>query len=251
MRSFLIVPVALCVIVLAQPALAEEPAEIIEKAIKAHGGLEKLIKIRDGSLQTKSKGVAHTANVGDLELAIEGSSQGGKSKEVIEVEVMGQKVTQIIGYNGKELWMTLNGMDLTSMFGEKFRGDIPEQVYQGKVAGLTLFKDKKLKLSALGETKVNDKAAIGIRVSSEGHRDVSLYFDKEKGLLVKTEGRGFDPMGDKEITVEKIFKDYKEVGGYMRPTKVDVLHDGKKHVEIEILEVKFVDKFDDSIFDKP
>ena len=106
-------------------------------------------------------------------------------------------------------------------------------------------------MAPLGEVKVDGQPALGIRVSSKGHRDVNLYFDKAKGLLVKVETRDVDLLTGQEVTTEKIMSDYKEVGGLLRPSKVRVLRDGKKLMDLEMEEVKLVDKFDKEFFDKP
>jgi hypothetical protein len=116
-----------------------------------------------------------------------------------------------------------------------------------------VFADKKTgyKLSPLGEVKVHDKPAVGVRVASEGYRDVNLFFDKASGLLVKTEARTTDVQSGEEKTEEKLLSDYKETEGVQRPGKVVVLRDGKKLLTLQIDEIKAVDKFDKDFFTKP
>ena len=116
-----------------------------------------------------------------------------------------------------------------------------------------VFADKKTgyKLSPLGEVKVNDKPAVGVRVSSEGFQDVNLFFDKASGLLVKTETRTIDAQSGDEKTEEKLLSDYKETEGVQRPGKVVVLRDGKKLLTLQVEDVKVVDKFDKDFFTKP
>jgi hypothetical protein len=43
---------------------------------------------------------------------------------------------------------------------------------------------------------------VGVRVQSNGHRDIDLYFDKESGLLVKTESRILDK-AQQEVVLEQ------------------------------------------------
>jgi hypothetical protein len=63
-----------------------------------------------------------------------------------------------------------------------------EQAHAGWVATLAPLKDaKRFTLATLGEIKVEDKPALGVKVSRQGPRDVDLYFDKRSGLLVRTE----------------------------------------------------------------
>src|SRR5947208_1477821 len=83
-------------------------------------------------------------------------------------------------------------------------------------------------------TKVNGKPAVGVRVSHKGHRDINLYFDKDKGLLLKIERTVKDLMaGGKESQEEVSYSDYKEVEGVQQPTKLVIKRDGKDYVDGE------------------
>ena len=52
-----------------------------------------------------------------------------------------------------------------------------------------------------------------MRVSVKDKKDVSLYFDKETGLLAKMEYRGSDPGTGKEINEERIITEYEQEQG--------------------------------------
>jgi hypothetical protein len=251
MRKYLaLTAAACCLAVAAGRARAEDEAQaIVAKAVKAHGGLEKLAKLKKAAFQIKLKGTVHQA--GGIDITMQTSSQDGKFKHVIEGEVAGMKFMQTLGYDGKKFWMNINGMDFKLGDEKKILAEIKEQIHAEKVAGLLFFKEKGYELSPLGEVKVDGRPALGLRVSSRGHRDVNLYFDKVKGLLVKTEARAIDFMSDQEATEEKILRDYKETDGFLRPSKVSVLRDGKKYLDMEVEEVKVVDTFEDAVFAKP
>jgi outer membrane lipoprotein-sorting protein len=221
---------------------------ILEKAVKAHGGIDKLTKLHKSAVQVKSKGKVNQA--GGIDITLETSAQGGKSRQVIEGEVANTKFKQVVLFDGKKLRIFVNDKEF-KVDDKKMVAEVKEQAYAEKVVGLLFFKEKGFKMEPLGEAKVNGKAALGIRVSSEGHRDVNLFFDKEKGLLVKTENQTIDFMSGEEKSQEKIFNDYKEMDGHLQPTKVVVLQGGKELMTLEIEEVKIVDKFDDDTFTKP
>ena len=92
-----------------------------------------------------------------------------------------------------------------------------------KVVKLTpLVKDKGYELSLIGESKVEDKPAVGVLVKSKDHNDVSLFFDKETGLLAKLEHRTTDPTSGKEVTEERIIVSYGDKGekGVLLPKEV-------------------------------
>jgi hypothetical protein len=112
-------------------------------------------------------------------------------------------------------------------------------------------KDKQFKLATIGEIKVEKRTALGVKVSSKGHRDVDLYFDKETGLLVKTEHIAKDDMSGQEVTEESFPSDYKDVQGTKQPMKFVVKRSGKLFMDGEATEVKMYEKLDASLFEKP
>jgi hypothetical protein len=124
-------------------------------------------------------------------------------------------------------------------------------MYSEKAAGLAMLGDKDIELSIIGDDMVGDTAVVGVRVSSKGHKDVSLYFDKKTHLLKKSIGRMLDFESHAEVEQERIVDEYKEVDGMMRPARMTLNKDGKKFVEIELTEVRSVDKLDDDTFAKP
>ena len=113
-------------------------------------------------------------------------------------------------------------------------------------------KDKAYTLTPLGEVKVGDRPAVGVKVSSKGHRDVELYFDKDTNLLLKSQTRVKSREQEgKEMDQESLYADYKDVDGAKVPMKVTMNREGKVYVESESTDVKPVDKLDDSTFGKP
>jgi hypothetical protein len=254
MRKVLLLSAVVCVLGFANRASADDDANaILEKAVKAHGGKEKLAKLKDAAVQMKAKGTSSEA--GGIKLEMETFAQGGKFKQVIGAEVDNKKVATTVGFDGKTLWFEVGGKVLTAkdvgLDEKKLNKAVEDQLYQERVASLAFVGDKGYELAPLGEMKVDGKPAVGIRVTSKGHPDVNLYFDKDKGLLVKMEGRSVNFLNGQEATEEKVMSDYKEIEGIQRPTKIVGYQDGKKVLDVEITELKTVDKLDDSVFAKP
>jgi hypothetical protein len=147
--------------------------------------------------------------------------------------------------NGDKGWMNDADMNADQI------ADFKSQCYSFWIATLVPLKDKAFTLTSLGEVKVGDQPALGVKVSHAGHPDISLYFDKKTGLLVKDVRRTKTEEG-KEVDVESIGSAHKNMDGVMIATKVLVNRDGKKFVEGEILDYKASDKkLDDKIFAKP
>jgi hypothetical protein len=229
------------------PATAQDDAQkLIDKAIKAHGGLEKLSKVTAVLLKTKGTlelmgGVGFTQ-----EISIR---HPDRFKEVMHLEVGGQAVTITTAYDGAKGWVSVNG-ESKEVEG-KFLEELKEGAHLARVMRLVFLKDRSVELSPLGELKVNDRPAVGVKVVCKGHRDVDVFFDRETGLVAKLVRRGVDLMSDQEITEERIIMEYQEVEGQKTPKKAVVTRDGKKLLEAEVVEVKYPAAIDDSEFVKP
>src|SRR5262249_23048421 len=107
------------------------------------------------------------------------------------------------------------------------------------------------KLSTIGESKIEKRTALGVKVTRKDHRDIDLYFDKETGLLLKSETRVKDDGSGQEVAQESFYDDYKEVQGTKQAMKFTGKRDGKVFVEAEATEIELAEKLDASVFAKP
>jgi hypothetical protein len=234
---------------LAQTAKAaeDEAATIIEKAIKAH--FPKGMDTKNQGLRTKSKGTLHIMGV-DLDFTQEVAVQmPNKFKESMELTVMNQKVAVTSVYNGKEAWIRAGDQDVKVT--EEILAEFKEAAYSMNIMQGVFLKDKSVKFTLVGEIKVKDKPAIGVTVSRKGNKDINLFFDKETGLIAKVEMRRRDINTNEEVTEERIITEYQEVEGRKVAKKVEVLRDGKAFMEVEVMEMKILEKVDDSEFIQP
>jgi hypothetical protein len=244
MRKYL-TAVLVGVLALAAGARADDDTKgIITRAIKAHGGEEAKTKFKAG--QTRCKGKIEL--LGGLDFTQESSFMlPDKFKESIDMEVMGKKVHVVTVYDGKELKIEANGEKVP--VDDKIKDVVNDTLYVMKVSQLVpLLKGKDYELSALGEVKVEGKPAVGVLVKHKGQKDVSLFFNKETGLLAKVEHRTVDPMSGNEITEERIVTEYTKSDGVPTPKKVLINRDGNKFMDLEVLETKQLEKLDDSEF---
>ena len=219
---------------------------LVDKAVKAHGGADALAKVP--AVTVKFKGTAHAMGQA-FPFTGEVASQGAdRSKIDIEIEVMGQKFRFVSVVNGDKGWIKMG--DATNEMDKEQLAEAQEQARAGWVATLVPLKDKAFTLATTGEIEIDKRPALGVKVSSKGHRDVDLYFDKETGMLVKTEARAKDE-GGKEVTDETFYADYKDVQGVKQAMKVTVKRDGKLYVEGEVTEYQLGESLDASVFAKP
>lgn len=225
----------------------DDPKAIIEKAIKAHGGEENLTKYK--AAHVKGKGTMSLMGM-DLNFTVELYSQSpDKVRTEMVLEAMGNKfaVSQI--YDGKKGWAKQAGQ-VMEVEGEQLQ-DLKEQAYGNYLESIVpLLKDKDLKVEAAPEIKVNGKPAVGVKVTSKGHKDETMYFDKDSGLLVMTKRKSKDPSG-MEVESESYSSGYKDFNGVKQPMKILVKNDGKKFLEGELTEVKLSEKLDEKVFAEP
>lgn len=222
--------------------------KIVDQAIKAAGGREKLSKYKAATL--KGKGIYYglgTPLPYTGEWALDGKE---KLRFTLEADAKGKafKVVEVV--NGKKSWMQIQGKTMP-MKEDQLREE-QEEMYAGWLTTLVPLKEKGFKLSAVGEVQVNGKPAVGVRVERQGRIGVSLFFDKQSHRLVKSEFPVKDvEKGGQEMMQEVFYKDYKAVQGIQQPTKILINRDGKRFVEAEMTEIHMAEHLDDSVFKEP
>ncbi|MHB1426559.1 MAG: hypothetical protein ACYC3I_25645 [Gemmataceae bacterium] len=228
-------------------AAQEEARALIERAVKAHGGAEALGRIHADKVKFKGTLViqGHTTPI-----LVETTTQlPSKYKCVIEMNYNGDKHTIVHIINGNKVYITVDGRapKVESAQLSEIRNGL--ELERAKHL-LPLLEDKSYQLAAIEDIAVNDRPAAGVRITGRGRKEMRLYFDKEYGLLVRAENRIDDGKG-KEMRQHFFFGDFKEIGGYKRPTKVRAFRDGKQIMEAELLDAKPLDKVDETEFAKP
>jgi len=235
----------------APAARADDAADakaIVEKAVKAHGGQENLDKFP--ATTTAMKGKVHVMGM-EIPFTGEVLTQGpDKLKLDLEIEAGGMKLRIMNVLAGDKGWNKLG--DAVEELDKDKLAEAREQAYAAWVSTLApLLKDKQFTLATVGEIKVNDKPALGVKVSSKGRRDVDLYFDKETSMLVKVETRVKDDSSGQEVTEENFPSEYKDVQGVKQAMKFTVKRDGKPFLDGEATEYTLADKFPADTFVKP
>ena len=231
----------LTLVLLAGPAAAQDdPKAIIQKAIQAKGGADRIDRYPAAVIETKGTlfqgghAVPFTART-VYELPDRG-------RIALEQEVLGGKIQAVQIFDGSKARVTVNGQprELSDVQVRDFR----ESIYAQNVMRLTpLLKDPGFTLAAADATTVGGKPAVGVKVSSKDHRDVTLYFDRDSGLLVKADRPVVNAMG-KEVKQEQTYADYKAFEGLKHPLHTVVTRDGQKLMESETVDFKPLEKAD-------
>jgi hypothetical protein len=222
-----------------------EPKALVQKAIEAQGGEKEVARLQVGIKQLK--GTIHTP---DGELAFSGEvayEKSDRQKAAFEIEVGGMKFSVATAITPDAAWLKFNDtvIDLDADKAAEAR----EQAHSGWAATLVPLLANDFKLAGRGEVKVGDRPTWGVIVSRAGHRDLTLFFDKETSLLLKIEQRIKDD-GGREATQESVFSDFEEKG-LRQPRKSTVKRDDKPYLEAEITGYELKEKLDDGLFKKP
>lgn len=230
------------------PVVADDAAnEVVKKAVAAHGGADVLNKFKAGTSKIKGDMTVFGMDLeftGDLAYELP-----DKYKMTVLTEVAGQKLTIVQVVNGTKIKNTLNGM--ATGLGAAEKAELAQAAAMQEIAQLTpLLDSKKYTIKAEKDEDVNGAPASVVLVTAKDFKATKLFFDKKSGLLVKTSRKGLAPgMGEpQEVMEETILSDYKKLDGVMTPMKMAVTHDGKKFMNVTVVESKVMEKADPKAF---
>jgi hypothetical protein len=227
-------------------AESTDPQAVIRKAIDAMGGEEKLSRFKCSISKEKCKFYM-------MGQVVDGTAQlwsqpPRQLKAVFHLNMAGKPFTRIEVVTKDGGWLSLNGK-LSPLPADQI-AEIYERMEADEATNLLVLKDPGYQLTPLGESSVANRPAVGLKVAHGGHRDVLMYFDKERGYLVKMQTRS-KATGGSEIDEETFYADYQEYNGIRNATKVTTKRDGKLYAESETTEFKPVEKISDRVFAKP
>lgn len=258
LHGFLLITVG----VLVGPARAGDSAAaraLIEEAIRAHGGETALAKWP--VVTAKTEGIFHGYErtlvfFFTCEETMHGAEQ---FRSVLDGKITvpngkpnPQKFRIINVLDGKRGWIKMagDGKQDTQECTPAQLLELQESAYVNWLTTLLPLKGQGFTLTLADEEKDQDRTVIGVRVSSRGRRDVTLFFDKETRLLVKTETRATAGTGV-EGKVVTLLRRHKEFQGVQRPTMWAVYHNGRSLISHWVLDYRLAEQAEAGTFGKP
>jgi hypothetical protein len=186
----------------AHPHRADEPKDIVERAIQAHGGADQLARTTTNRIVFEGKGAGGTLR-GDWSTQ---TPDRLKLRAQLDNAPGGQMAVALVLAGGKA-WRKENNTAVEWDGTDAVRGLWDSMLYENHVRSLLpLLRDPKFTLKSLPEVTVSGRPAIGVEASYPDRPDVELYFDKETHLLVKTACRL------KKTPWETVYDDYRSAG---------------------------------------
>jgi outer membrane lipoprotein-sorting protein len=239
-------------------AFAFTPLLRADDAADARAIVEKAIKARGDKLDTKNTGMtwkdAGKLTVMGVTLAYTADwafQAPDKYRFVFNTNFNDAKITLIAVVNGENAWAK-EGDKTEELTGEKL-AQTRNEAYQFWVTLLVpLVTDKGFTLATAPGKDADGKPTVAVKVTRDKKPAMTLYFDKESGLLVKREIIIKDEFQQwKEVLDEAHFSDYKESNGLKHFTKLKIVRDGKTFIETTLSDAKEVEKLDAKLFEKP
>jgi hypothetical protein len=225
-----------------------ETKKLLDRAIKAQGGREKVAKLR--AMTWKGKADFEVAGQ-QISLKHDVSAQGWDQYRLeLDLSINGNPQTLVVVQNGNKFWRSVGGnvKDISK--------DREVSFLRGFLYGMRLpqmlpavAKDKEVKLSHLGELKVGDHETVGLSISRKGRPDLNIFFDKKSGLPVKSSVRLTVP-GGQEKEFAFLFGEYKDFDGLKHFTKITIHVDDQDYVT-ELSEVQAAGELDADVFKQP
>jgi len=143
---------------------AGDAKAIIEKAITAHGGAKNLDKLK--ATRMKGKGKVTIMDM-DFPFTIDLQQQmPSQNKTVLKLNIMDKEISIVQVLNGDKGWTSVEGTTKDSEVDEITQ--MKASQYTARVSMLTPLLEKGFTLTALGESKVNGKEVLGVKVVAAG-----------------------------------------------------------------------------------
>jgi hypothetical protein len=225
---------------------ADEPPAVkavLDRAIQAVGGADKLAQLKAGVWTTRAIGRQNETKLyGQLP---------GQFRLEIERTVDGQPVTVVRVIDGNSGWVK-DGSGVRSMSAEQVAGMKATYYHKAAAQVLLPLREPGTTLTPLGESTVNDRPVVGMRVLRKDVPELKLFFDKETGLVTKTEARVQERPNSPEVLMEEYYSDFREINlGVKLPFKTKTVRDGRPVREVEMTGFRAMPKLDEALFKTP
>lgn len=233
-------------LVLAACGNADDAKDLLDRAIKAQGGLENVKKMK--AISWKVDGLF---SMGEMQFPYKAKYYFQSPLKIrfdMEMNFGGMKVEITAMTDGKNAWESSG--DMKREMEEKKTAGFLTTAYTMELGMLYPLLEEKYQLKMLPSIKEGDKELVGINVACEGQKDVQLYFDSKTYLLYKNVSMAFDDATEDFVKQEAKFLKYtKAKDGSWMFEKIEIVRSGKPFVVETISDMKIEKKLDDSLFE--
>src|SRR5262245_10646049 len=196
-------------LVLAMPAHAQTVDELIEKNIKAKGGMEKIKAV-------KSVRATGTMSLGEMQAPF---TMTMKRPNEMRMEFTLQGMTGIQAYDGTTAWSVMPFMgkkDPEPMAGDEAKMVAEQSEFDGPLID---YKARGNKVELVGRETVEGVEAYKLKVTRKDGEVRYIFLDPDAYLEIRMEATR--KVRGTEMEVESTIGDYKDVGGVMMAHSVE------------------------------
>lgn len=229
---------------MAVQAGSESPRAVLDRAIEAVGGEQQLRKLAKS--QYKSGVCSYINGQPQPEMQWRWLI---RLPDCLRQEIIDHRQAASYVLRGSEGWVQTDGEYGTMR--ERAVQALRDDLHGLKIQYLLEAREPYYHLQMLPPKRVEGTWSVGILVRGDGVPDVSLYFDKGSGLLVKSEMHVRDMLLGHTLFQEIYFKGYENLQGLKYPMHLVIYQDYSKFREIKVKEVKFLETIRDSEFIRP
>jgi outer membrane lipoprotein-sorting protein len=227
---------------------------ILARALEALGGAESFSTKKATRITTKGTYFRR----GKVDMSVSNKIWWQKPDRLrydCDYERQGDQERETGVFDGDTNWVTMNGPTGESQFEQTRAEASPKRAKRmAEVVFLDIFilceqaKKDKDRFDVLRDGREGDKDLVGVGIPLEEGAAFHLWFDKKTNLPVKWERlEGAKGTNNWELR----YDDFKVQEGIKYPAKITTRYVGKHFADIEVVEVKFLDKLPDDTFSKP
>jgi hypothetical protein len=234
--------VFLCISSGAARASGDNAKVIVDRAIKALGGEEKLSRI-EASSWTANGSIKEDGQVREVTavLTFQGLNRVRRDYRVGRF----RSRTILDGDTGWQVSDRYRPMNALAVAREK------RNIYLQLIPTLLVpLKGAGFKYEAAGEEDVRGKPASILKITAPDGKDFTLSFDKETFLPVKQVARSKGGDGKERVEVAT-FSRYQDMGGLKKATLIEIEIDAQNLSYFEIVDFKVLDQIPADTFTKP
>lgn len=236
-------------------ASMEPPAkarELLNKAIRAHGGTEVLEKLCTATW--KGRGLLYREGKEDQPLPFFGEWSAvlpDKYRYTYAFKAGGGRFPVTTGLMSDKGWMQMRPNSAADDLPEKNLKAIQEDAHAWYVMRLVPLLTGDYQLTTLPKTQRDNRSIIGLKADRKGYRSIYLFFDLQKNYLTYMDRKVLDSESGKEVMQETSYLNFKQMGEATLPQSITI-HKGKKlTMELEIDSVTPQKEFSEKVFQKP
>lgn len=231
-------------VVNAAPVVEEMGVDaILSKHLEARGGKENI-----KSIQTVSWTAGMEMMGMNMPLTVQ-LKRPNKMRQDVDVQAMGAKVVQ--AFDGTTAWA------INPMGGSSDPQKMPEEAAKemkdrGAIDGTVIsYMEKGYEMTYAGEEMVKDKPAHKIMVQLPDDKTVTMFFDAESFMDVKSVQAGVNPMTGEAGMIATYTSDFRDVSGVMMAHKITAEFNDQplQTFQIDLIEVN--KEISDSVFEMP